>query len=528
MSFIYQDNNLLDQLTHIGVKYLEKFGQPAGAQYDLETYQFADKLLDDLQKQVDPASIKSTTVSPLKSQTGKDVDITSNELRDLGDFLNWAAENKLTWDNKRFAWTADEITKNPSLLESAGKVGKFTSYTPTRIRQLEDRQPTTQTPFAAKKELLSVISFLRESKENKENEVFQTMLANLISQVNADLKDAEQIKIRPDTTTPTLNLDPNMIIDVLPIVLSETEPFNNIQWRTWESAQGRRITPTILNDDTLFRKFILDQMFQPKSGNTITNTRRISELKNPCPAIHAFYLRAQHLVNQVHTTLDTKTPGYSKALQLYKDKIIEVGKTFYTADNKSCSVVNSDSIVITDNKKDSDTLVDDNNTDKRNKDKNKEAFYKLISASSLPLKNGLIDLDKIENFATAYVEFERTSRNMPSARTSFTQITKLVSAIRNQIRNRTSVINLNQNAYDMSTMLDEGYINMQRFLSALRQLVNTVSTVLTQIQSTYGDYLTEEADELLNRQINDYRRNNTAAISGWDSALQMALQYKRS
>lgn len=334
MSFINHDEELANILSVIGANHLNKYGQYTNTDY--KNYELAKKLLIDLQRQIDHENAPPVA-SPIGTEHYTPVKLSDVELRNIGDFITWAARNKITWNGKPFAWTPQDY--------QAGNVppeaGEFSAYKINRERD-DRRQPVKVTAYALKNELISFIEQLRDSEENKNNRVMQVMIGKLINQVNDNLPEGDP-KVTPkpkETKTPDVTLN-NIIVDGLPSVLDPENPYDGIEkWHSNFSDAPVKLNASIIDNKGMFKNWLLNLKIKAKDGVHIgTENVNMPESDNICIAVNIIYKRAFFLANQVGDAHDAEVPNYSKMADLYLKQIQEVGRTFTGKNGEPCPVI---------------------------------------------------------------------------------------------------------------------------------------------------------------------------------------------
>lgn len=345
MSFIYRDKNLINNLLQaVETEQMKKkaqfalegapVGQPS-AQDLLQASQIAKPLLVRLQQQVDPKSAPPVFKGiPLGTDPSNPNPVAKVEnFRTLGDFIQWAAQNKLTWDGRRFAWTANE--KADAL---ANKALEFTSFP----RNRDDRDPVSRDVnkvevYALKEPLKSYLSYLRDN-DARTNKVLEVMLKAIIEEINSKLTgEPISSKAAPKPETLELNLD-----DEVDGFDSEILDFNN-----WEEGLNR--APTFVGSRILLT--VRDLSSQPDFLNWLSKFKIksigadnkevinpvISPKHDPCVAVHILYKRAQYL-NNVVAKAQKDEGAYAKITEFYLKSVQQYGAQLNGVDGKPCPV----------------------------------------------------------------------------------------------------------------------------------------------------------------------------------------------
>ncbi len=354
MSFLYRDRNLLEQLFNIvGDDQLKKSAQeqpptaaPAvtsftqttttGPAVDLNAYRAAKPLLVNLQRIIDPKNAPPEFKGiPLGTDPTKPAPVANvQDFRTLGDFIQWAAENKLTWQGNRFAWKADE--KQAAI--DAGAL-EFNSFP----RDRKDRDPVSRDinkidVYALKDPLKGYLSYLRDN-DARSNKVLEVMLKAIIEEINSKLT-GEPIasKAGPEAAKSTLNQD--AIVDAF--------PSKELSIETWENGLERaptftglpvQLTVKDLADQSAFFNWLKDMMIKYKTPDKMIVTSPVLAPKSdPCLAVHILYKRASYLKNKAAMYDKRIAPDYDKIVDLYLKSIQQYGSQIMGADDKPCSV----------------------------------------------------------------------------------------------------------------------------------------------------------------------------------------------
>ncbi|MGE3319980.1 MAG: hypothetical protein AB7I18_11865 [Candidatus Berkiella sp.] len=425
MSFIYDNNKLIESLVEAAQKDLNKFGQQkrqldtsdpwADNKAAVPTYEIAQKLLFNLQRDLGDATAPAAGApigiegaDPNKPQTVPTA--LPKDLRTLGDFLQWAAANKITWEGKRFAWTPEEVeAKRDQPDDPTQKAWEFTSMRSNRDDRRVDRKPETVPAYADKDGLISYLSYLRDSEDAKTNRVLAFMLATLIGEANSYLRVAGEKTIdtrhKPGAK---VDIDPETIVDVIP------NPMSLDQWNAGVDEHPFQTNRDVANQ--LRVKDLLDQgrfqawfrnrnvkvkvPVQPVKGQQPNQQQQMQEKVisatasdgDPCLAIHILYKRANYL-RSVAVGDDATVPNYSKAAALYLQQVTAFGKNYNGADGKPCAVITPGTSTTTPTQPGQSSQSGQNQTSK--------ALLNNI-VNLLPLRRDMIDFMAIENFFKSY------------------------------------------------------------------------------------------------------------------------------
>lgn len=359
MSFIYENDQLIKLLLEAGDSSINKKAQTGmlpdekvSLVKSIPNYELALKLLYNIQRDIDPLSAPSAdTPIGVEGNPNAEIPATTAHFRTLGDFLNWAATNKLTWKGKRFAWTPEEVAlQRGKPNDPTQSAWVFTSLPFNRNDRRIDRQPEEKSVYADKDALVAYLSALRDGPEAKGNNVLRFMLASLIGETNGYLRIKGDKPINTKTSdTPQDNLDPRLVVDVLPSVLSmETlneglnlHPFQNVS----PDIDGA-LTVSDLKDAGSFKAWLRNRKVKvtvPAQGgqpakSVVMSADPTDAESDPCLAVHILYQRATKLASVAEGD-DRTVPNYSKAVALYVLAITTYGKTVVGKDGKPCAVV---------------------------------------------------------------------------------------------------------------------------------------------------------------------------------------------
>lgn len=341
MSFILEDKNLINHLLKVAQEAAPK---PAVTPQTISGYEAATKLLYKLQSDLgDDTAPKAT--APISSESplsGEDSDLKVANLRTLGDFINWLADKRITWDGKRIAWTPAEHDANPRDPDIS-KAWQFTSLPFDRDDRNElDRKPITTEAYATKDSLVSYLSYLRDSKEAKENNVFKFMIGSLIGELNGFLrtKGDNPIATKPTAAGPTSAIDPKLVIDVVPAVLDPSNPLQGIEAHPFleNTDQNNWLQYSDIMSSGAFFNWLRSRKVKVKKGNTTVDVNVLDPDGDQCAAIYVLYKRALFLNGPATKGDDVKVPNYTKAAAEYLKNIQVYGKELKTPDGKACDV----------------------------------------------------------------------------------------------------------------------------------------------------------------------------------------------
>ena len=308
-------------------KAIEARGVPA--------YEVAKPFLINLQRKVDPASAPPAT-NPLGSQAdNKTPPANVQDFRTLGDFLTWAAQNKLTWGGKRFAWMPEEQAE-----ALQNQAWTFTTEPTNRNnRDPNTRQTVKSTAYATKDQVIAYLTYLRD-KVAPTNKVLEVMLKSLIEEFNVWLRSAGQQGI-DSKSKPSIAqaLEPDAVVDAF---LSDTLDFSKWQdgltgYPTFVGSYVKKLTVKDLSSQGAFTNWLRFFKIKFKDAN---NKDVVTEVLNPegdpCLAVHILYKRAQYL-SGVAAGAEEAKPKYTQMVELYNRAVVDYGRAF-KKDGAICAV----------------------------------------------------------------------------------------------------------------------------------------------------------------------------------------------
>lgn len=358
MSFIYENDLLLKVLLEVGDQSIQKTAQTGMLPDEklavvnaIPDYEIALKLLYNLQRDLGDPDAPTAGV-PIGVEGSPNASVTANtaHFRTLGDFLTWAAQNKLTWKGKRFAWTQAEVdAKRDQADDPTQHAWVFTSLPYDRNNRDLDRQPNPTTAYADKDAVVAYLSALRDSPDAKKNKVLQFMLATLIGEANGYLRIAGEQPIQTHSSEqPAENLNPRMVIDVVPSVLSMeniNEGIDNHPFQLTNPDNDNALTVGDLKDEGSFKAWLRNRKIKlttPAKGKEPAKSIVVGATDSngdPCLAVHILYKRALQLRN-VAAGDDQTVQNYSKGVALYIMSVTTFGKTLSGKDGQPCAVLN--------------------------------------------------------------------------------------------------------------------------------------------------------------------------------------------
>ena len=342
---IFNDKDLIKLLTLVGVDdqnkydYIRRYAQvtPAdlsalnakpgtpisAAQTIPAEYRLAKKLLIDREREI------GTKTSPKKSPIGSEKGgappgLKPENLIDVGNLLNWAVQNKVTFNNKKFVWGPNEEDKAPpsALL--------FKPMLDTRERMEDDRSPKTLVVKVLKPEFIELLTYLRDSDEARENKVFEVMIGKIISRANEWL-GKDKLGARPEKAA-TPAVDANIALDGFDSnTIDFNKPYDGVKGNPEFKFQKIKLFGRNLASKGALTQWLQGMNFKPKDGNVHP---AIEPGKDVCGIIHVLYLRAKYL-----SSYAGEDANYQKAANYYLAKIQELGKQYEDGYGNACSVV---------------------------------------------------------------------------------------------------------------------------------------------------------------------------------------------
>lgn len=285
--------------------------------------ELATPYIKSLQEQIDPTSPRAA-VSPLSSESSEFKDPIVSDFRSLGDYIQWAANNKITWQNARFAWKSGEQPANAE---------PYTSYTYERERGKE-REALKADYYVAPAQLEKSLEYLRDV-ESKRNKVLEVMIGSLINEYNRDFSKDLASKPKPSLIDESLSSDD--IVDVF--------PSNLLDLSKWDEGLG---DAPFLNKGT-YRLTIGDLSSLSNLKNWLTTMKvRVKDEKgtprdlealseDPCVAVHILYKRATKLVDSGER-FDIFKANFSKMASSYLSAIKSLGSQITNKEGKPCEV----------------------------------------------------------------------------------------------------------------------------------------------------------------------------------------------
>jgi hypothetical protein len=360
MSFIYNDKQLINMLYNAGRASLKKEAKlagvagtaqgtnvilpPTGAEtlpIDPSSETIAKALLISLQRNLDPGNAPPVVQSiPLGTQEGKPVPAKPENFRTLGDFIQWAAKNKLTWAGKRFAWLPEESED-----AKKEKAAQFTSYPSDRSK----RDPITRSPinvsaWALPQPIRDYLTHILKT-DAVTNTTLRVMLQGVIRELNSSLPESAPI---PDKITDLgipysklSGVDPALAVDGFNgFLLDPTNPLVGLEKAPDFYTFPVKLTLGDLDSYERFLNWLKRMQVKDKSGAIVPVEGRIDS--DPCPVIHMLYQRAMALFNK--KTTYTQVANFDKAIDRYVEAVKQYGPKFTNPQGQACAVTSAGGI----------------------------------------------------------------------------------------------------------------------------------------------------------------------------------------
>jgi hypothetical protein len=480
MSFIY-DPKLLADLIQAGSKSLSKRGQANPG--ETVALQLAPSLITKLQREINPEQFPQA--DPVSAEGTPAA--TAADLRTLGDFLQWAAINKVTWQGKRIAFSDGE--------QLPSDVWELDAYKSDRSRGA-DRKPQQVSAYANKPELLSYLKYLRDGEATKKP-VLRVMLGKIIQEVNQQLEPEEEKIATRARPAPTSAFNPNEIVDVFPA--GDLDPaawqagLNDFPFLNFD-ASDQKLTAKDISSQGAFTSW-LDKMKMKGAEDTL-----LSPNGDPCPVIHMLYQRANYLAAQAPSRAAAR-PNYPKLAAAYKQAIIDFGSKVASPanDNKFCDVTaptakgKEQSVV-------QETSAWFGRPGGRGKSSPGQDQALARVFGTLPFIYDAIDFRRINDF---FNQYRQISGNYQG------EVDSLISDAREQMRLASGLTSpegqtsfrLAQNGQEFLTSVKGGRIETANaILGALRKIINDTVSVVFKFAAQYGQSSDPDQKQLLPEQ----------------------------
>jgi len=434
MSFIYNDLPLINKLIHAANVDLVK----KAANGDI-ALRMAEPLLARLQKQVNPDAFPKN--NPVSAEG--DAQATTENLKSLGDFLSWAAVNKISWNGKRIAWNNTET--HP---QDTWKI---------------DFQGNPI--FAAKQELISYLSHLRDG-EGRKNRVLQVMLGKIIAQVNEYLTSAGEKEIAERPSQENISkFDPNSVIDAFKNnELDPTNPFEDIEGYPLFIDSDKKLTLKDLITESSFMSWLSTMKIKGQ------NFSILNPQADPCLGVRILFQRAQYL-NRVGKSKENLKPGYSDLTKIYLKAIQEFGSRVKGKDGKSCLL---------------DTSSENSKKENIKQNVNPQSIDQIIN--SLPLDTNELNFVNINNFFTLYLQnFASDNYRAQAASAISSAKQQMEVASRLSFSGNQQIFRFTRNTQEfMSEVKPPFQTNALSLVIALQQVLVETGRVLGMFYNEYG------------------------------------------
>lgn len=535
MSFITDDKELIKILVNAGQTHLDKFaqtkpvGQMAGDPSDFSPdkilpYRIAKPLLVNLQRQIDPDNAIPKTI-PLSNDLAAsglpvtELDAFVKDFRTLGDFINWAANKRLTWNGKRFAWTKDEKPDDAAWT--------FTSLPRDRSqRDIVTREPITITAYALKPELVAFLEYLRKWAAEKSNTVLQVMIGKCIAELNTYLVASNEAEIttREKPAIKKHDLDPKTIVDKFPSNILDMQKVNvglNSAPYFADPSLQKALTVADVSDLAHLSRWLGSMKVKNKNGKDVYFS------EDPCMGIHVLYKRSKYLMDN-SASYDLSVPDFSKKAALYNHTVMEYGQTLKDPETgELCEITTPESKKPIDITKDKTYKIDKVDTEKTPIG-NIISQILTSSGTNLPFSMDNIDFNRIKKFLNLVVKLynaeDEESRDRLGATISNTQ-----NCLNYMAQTKLFMKSENQNVYIFPmrdaklyqyTFIDESK-GAIAFFTSLLNVISSANIVLNVFKNAYADKLAPNQSQLLNQQTYIYNKNS-------DLIKEFEYQYRTS
>lgn len=485
MSFIYDDPNLLDALIKSALDYNRKFTKEGQAEdKDIKN---VNLLISNLEKSFAPPKPGTVSKAPPgapKVSFESDPDpakkglpqtkpgLTASNLETLGALVSFLATNRITVDGKRAAYhfneesnIADKEDYHYYKLEPSGLV----PGTPDRSRVI-------QAFFVNKDALVKFIQSRQAALSVKPNKVEEFYLGYLIAQAN----DFLNVNIDPKYKPPTVVIDPEDVVDLIPKPMSLTGTgLVELKFKDIQSVET-------LND-----------WLEANDMTILVNNVPVStkdDKFDDCAMIKILYTRA----NTMRST--TKTEKIKAA---YLAKIIEIAPKFKSKDGKACDI----------GAQKTTPGVSPAGA------ANQQRILQQIT-SVLPLDPEDIDFQRIRTFFDLFKQLLQGSDNPRASGiiSDMNNAEQSISSAAGLMRGGAAPINLAQDPRGISNTLQQpSQIKYVPFLQHLQMLIDTITEVVDSFYAMYRASLTADQLSLVVAQTrggSSYAVRNKEIISG--------------
>lgn len=534
MSFIFDDKNLIETLVTEGDKFVRKYGQaapppPTDAQiraayqdyikkdpqwhataltsnrnneqavYDtfktnyiqqqaykqsvnnpvispeaLAAYQLAEKLALGLQSQIEPGSVKKEAPLDFNTPDQSAPALKPENAETLGDFLRWAAVNKVTWAGKRIAWDpkAEPDVRDPDAwvfqtYETGGAAG--------RARDALTREAKTVEFYANKGALVAFLSYLRDSEDTKKNKVLEVMLGSIIKESNKYLTKEEQLQDRP-SDKPSDQFGPDEVVDGFrDSTINTKNMYDGIQEYMPDAFARAPIKLTY--QDITSKAALMDWLSGMKvTGDDGKLYDPTAPESNPCPSIHALYSRAKYLASRA---TDRTKPKFSALENSYLRQITLIGREFSYQD-QACAVTSPGTATQQPDQQKKDTGANAIAADR--------IFGQMMSF--LPLSVDVVDFTRIRKFFELYKQFLAASNSPRKAELENTMASTetIMSGLTGILKDRRTAVPMANSYQVIVNMLEpppgDKYLSFNR---GLYSVVQNTGYAVQQLAAGYAD-----------------------------------------
>lgn len=448
MSFIYDDQNLIDQLLGHGLD--SEFKLSKRAQAVNQDYAIVRSLIDSLQQQLPHVGDPSApAISHEENATGAAPRLTSINLESLGALVDFLATGKITIDGQRIAHHLNEDPQDDSyqlyrLEPNAG------------LLEVQDRTKVERGFFVNKDLLNKYIVSLQAQMQKTPNPVMDVQLRKIIQQANTMLEAglSEQYK---EPAKPVLPDD--TVLDYLPEVLNSDPKYAIVPGHI-------PLTYGDIKDSTTLNAWINKNKIGLKSGEASlgVNHPRFDH----CAVLRVLHTRARYGIARA-----SNQAAKDNALA-YSQQVEKLAPSVVGPDGQACSLAEPSATAPTGKPGEAGAGA--------------VAITPQIAAkiaSTLPFSVRDINLDRITKF------FETVAPLL----TSNGQAMQNINAVQGMIRDlngryiRDRIIPLGQNLRQFANMLvDQQTPGKQVFpaLTLLDQILDGTRNVVEALYSTYA------------------------------------------
>jgi hypothetical protein len=474
MSFIYDDNQLLEKLLVSGINSVVKQAQnkPAAppAPADYAAYHVADALNVQLQRQLGVPGAPSKG-APLGVAPGAPAAPTADpsNLRTLGDFILWCANKQLTWEGQRFAWAPNEA--HPTQAEDPD-IWDFESMRDDRARDELTRKPIRVPAVANVKSLTEFLVYLRDSEKNQ---ITRLMISKLVGELNTFLVTGNKQPIdavsKPEAKS---SFDDSDIVDGFTSnVLGAGDIFDGTSGFPFFEKAPKKLTYGDIKSEGAFKAWLRTMTVAMPDKSTVTADKPESDA--PCIAVNVLFRRARQL-NQFASSADKVKANYSKLTELYVKVVTEYGSKLTGANGKACAVTTAGT-----------TSETQSGTNTSNTSGNKKYDPMVMNkvVMSLPLRVETLDFDRIDQFFREYAKLN------PEVEQWHAPATTYMDAASNLTIHNDKNFNLQIGAQDILASLKPPQINQGSpyvpFLNQLKGVLDMVGQALQDLKKRYAD-----------------------------------------